>query len=135
MSLLDGRVFDGAMDEIRERSKKRLYQTDFAAWQWDVLGERTYEKMQQIGNDVLFAEKPRTMVKSANGSAKTFQAARWGMWWCTAFPPEESLAIFTAPTLKQVEIGVIAYIKSCYGAVKRSALADGRPMPWPGWIS
>ena len=133
--ILDSRVFDGAMDEIVSRSRNRLYQRDFAAWQWDVLGERTYKKMEEIGHDVLLSPKPRTMVKSANGSAKTFQAARWGMWWCTAFPPEESLAIFTAPTLKQVEIGVMAYIKSCYGVVKRNALAKGKPMPWPGWIS
>jgi hypothetical protein len=57
------------------------------------------------------------------------------MWWVTAFPPEESLAILTAPTLRQVEGGVIAYMKSCWGHVKQSALAQGKPMPWPGWIS
>ena len=135
LDFLDPRVFDAAMDELRDKSKKRIYQTDFTAWQADVLGERTYEKMQIIGHDVLLGDKPRTMVKSANGSAKTFQAARWGMWWCTAFDPAESLAIFTAPTLSQVEKGVFQYLKSCYGHVKRTAFAEGRPMPWPGWIS
>lgn len=135
LNLLDPRVFDAAMDELREKSKKRIYQTDFTAWQADILGERTYEKMQQIGHDALLDDKPRTMVKSANGSAKTFQAARWGMWWATAFDPNESLVIFTAPTLSQVEKGVIAYAKSCYGHVKRTAMAAGKPMPWPGWIT
>lgn len=133
--ILSTEVFDAAMHEIVLKSKNRLYQRDFAAWQSDVLGERTYAKMEEIGHDVLLGAKPRTMVKSANGSAKTFQAARWGMWWVTAFPPEESLAIFTAPTLFQVEVGIMAYLKSCYGHVKRTAIAQEKPMPWPGWIN
>lgn len=133
--LLDSRVFDAAMDELAAKSKKSLYQRDFAAWQFDMLGERTYEKMQAIGNDVLFTPKQRTMVKSANGSAKTFQAARWAMWWVTCFPPEESLSILTAPTLRQVEAGVLSYMKSCYGYVKDSAFSEGKPMPWPGWLN
>jgi hypothetical protein len=135
MSVLDPAVFDAAMAEIRERSKKSLYQRDFAAWQWDVLGERTYGKLAEIGDTALFGEKPRTLVKSANGSSKTYQGSRWAMWWVTAFPPEESLAILTAPTLRQVEIGTMAYMKERYGYVKRAALAAGRPMPWPGWIA
>lgn len=133
--LLSPRVFDMAMDEMRQKSKKRIYQTDFAAWQWDILGERTYQKMQEIGHELLLGPKDRGLVKSANGTAKTFQMARWAMWWVTAFPPEESLAILTAPTLRQVESGVIAYMKTCYGQVKQSALSNGKPMPWPGWIS
>lgn len=133
--LLGAAVFDAAMDEIVERSKKTLYQRDFAAWQWDVLGERTYAKMQEIGNDVLFSPKPRTLIKSANGTSKTYQAARWAMWWVTCFPPEESLAIITGPTLRQVEEGVMHYMKTSYGKVKASALAQGKPSPWPGWLT
>jgi hypothetical protein len=135
LSFLDPRVFDGALNELAEKSKKRIYQRDFEAWQADMLGERTYARMVDIGNDVLFSQKPRTMVKSANGTAKTFQAARWGMWWATAFDPEESLVIFTAPTLSQVEKGVFQYIKACYGTVKQAAMSAGKPMPWPGWIT
>ena len=133
--LLNSAVFDSALDEIAKRSKKALYQRDFAAWQWDMLGERTYEKMQEIGEDVLFGKKPRTLIKSANGTSKTYQAARWSMWWVTAFPPEESLAILTAPTLRQVEEGIIHYMKTCYGYVKNTALANGLANPWPGWLS
>lgn len=128
-------VFDSALEEIRRKSQYRLYQRDFPAWQYDVLGERTYKKMEEIGQSVLTDRRPRALVKSANGTGKTYQSARWAMWWVTAFPPEESLAIITAPTLKQVELGVFAYIKSCYGKVKNNALAQGKPMPWPGWIT
>ena len=133
MILADG-VLSAAMAEIRERSKKAIYQRDFPAWQYDILGERTYAKMAEIGQEVLLGRKPRSLIKSANGTAKTFQAARWGMWWCTAFPPEESLAILTAPTLRQVELGTLSYMKERYGYVKQQALNKGVPMPWPGWL-
>lgn len=135
MSLLSPRAFDLAVQEMSEKSRKRIYQTDFAAWLSDVLGERMYEKMAAISDDVLFGAHPRTLVKSSNGSGKTHSAARWALWWITAWPKEESLAILTAPTLTQVNIGVMAYLKESYTYVKRSALADGRAMPWPGWIS
>ncbi len=128
-------VFDAALDELREKSKKHLYQRDFAAWLNDVLGERMYEKMAAISDDVLFGPKPRTLVKSANGTGKTHSAARWALWWITAFPKEESLAICTAPTLKQVQMGVFAYLKETYSYTLTKAQADGKPMPWPGWIS
>jgi hypothetical protein len=133
--LLAPAVFDAALDELAQKSRKALYQRDFAAWQYDMLGERTYAKMEEIGNDVLFAPKPRTLIKSANGTSKTYQAARWAMWWCTVFPPEESLAIITAPTLAQVEEGVFHYLKTSHGKVKAAAMQRNEPMPWPGWIS
>jgi hypothetical protein len=134
--LLQPAAFDAAMDELRHKSRKALYQRDFEAWQFDMLGERTYRKMADIGHDVLFGAKPRTLIKSANGTSKTYQAARWAMWWCTVFPPEESLAIITAPTLAQVEEGVFHYLKTSHGTVKAAALQRGeKTSPWPGWIS
>lgn len=133
--IISDAVFDAAMDEIAEKSKKRIYQRDFDAWQWDVLGERTYEKMRGIGHDVLHGRKPRTLIKSANGTSKTFQAARWAMYWCTVWPKEESLAIISAPTLIQAELGIMSYLKEKHGFVRARAEAAGKPMPWPGWIS
>ncbi|UOE45979.1 hypothetical protein [Agromyces larvae] len=133
--MLDNTVFDAAIAEIQQRSRKALYQRDFAAWLSDVLGERMYEKMAEISDEVLFGKHPRTLVKSANGTGKTHSAARWALWWITAFPKEESLAIITAPTLTQVRLGVYAYLKETYGYVKLKAQADGVPMPWPGWIT
>lgn len=128
-------VFDAALEEIAERSKKTIYQHDFAAWLSDVLGERMYQKMAEISDDVLFGKKSRTLVKSANGTGKTHSAARWALWWITAFPKEESLAIITAPTLTQVRMGVWAYLKETYGYVQMKAESQGKEMPWPGWIS
>ncbi len=133
--LLDPRVFDAALDDFAQRSKKAIYQRDFQAWQWDVLGERTYQKMAEIGDTVLFGEKPRTLIKSANGTSKTYQAARWAMWWVTCFEPKDSLAIITAPTLSQVEQGIMMYAKTSWGAVRANAMQKKEPMPWPGWIN
>lgn len=133
--LLRPTVFDAAIEELQQKSKKALYQRDFAAWLSDVLGERMYDKMAQISDDVLFGPKPRTLTKSSNGTGKTHSAARWGLWWITAFPKEESLLICTAPTLVQVRMGVWSYLKETYGYVKTQAQAEGKPMPWPGWIS
>lgn len=133
--MLDSRIFDAAMDELAQKSKKALYQRDFEAWLADVLHERMYQKMAEVSHDVLFGKHPRTLVKSANGTGKTHSAARWVMWWVTAFPKEESLAILTAPTLKQVRLGVLAYLKESYGYVKTHAQSQGKQMPWPGWIS
>ncbi len=128
-------AFDAVMAEIRERSKKRVYQQDFAAWLWDVLGEKNYEKMAEISHDVFFGEKNKTLIKSGNGVGKTRAAGIWAMYWVSAFPPEESLAILTAPTLTQVKLGAFAYIKDRYGYAKAQAAIDQRPNPMPGWLS
>lgn len=133
--LLDPRAFDEAIQELSQKSRKAVYQRDFAAWLADTLGERMYGKMAEISEDVLFSPIPRTLVKSANGTGKTHSAARWALWWITAFPKEESLAIITAPTLKQVHLGVFAYLKEAYTHVKEQAVMRGESMPWPGWIS
>ena len=135
MKVIDPSAFDFAFQEITERSKKSLYQRDFAAWLWDVMGERMYDKMARISEDVLFGKNPRTLVKSSNGSGKTHSAARWALWWCVAWPKEESLAILTAPTLRQVQLGTLAYIKSAHGDQAVKAAKEGRLNPWPGWIS
>lgn len=123
------------MAEVRRKSQLAIYRRDFNAWMWDVLGERTYKKMAEISDSVLTTPKMRGLIKSANGTAKTYTAARWATWWVTAFDPRESMVIATAPTLRQVEKGVFAYIKSQYGYVKSQAMQRNEPMPWPGWIS
>ena len=132
---LHPQVFTEAMSELRRKSRAAIYRRDFNAWLWDVLRERTYKKMAEISQSVLMTPKMRALVKSANGTSKTFMAGRYATWWVTAFDPRESLVIATAPTLRQVEKGVFAYIKSQYGYVKAQAMQRGSAMPWPGWIS
>lgn len=135
MSLLSPGVFDAAMADLREKSKKRIYQRDFAAWLSDVLGERMYSKMGEISDAALLGDKEFTLVKSSNGTGKTHSSARWATWWCVAFEPRESLAIITAPTLKQVELGVLYNVKRLYGDTRARSMLANEPMPWPGWLT
>lgn len=65
-----GNVAAAALGEITNRRLQSLYQRDFLAWQSDVLGFRTYKKMEEIANTALFGDIPRTAIKSANGTAK-----------------------------------------------------------------
>ncbi len=63
-------VASEAMGELTNKRLQNLYQKDFLAWQADVLGIRTYGKMQDIANEALFGEIPRTAIKSSNGTSK-----------------------------------------------------------------
>lgn len=142
---IDGRVFDAALDKWRGKSQKAIYQRDFEAWLWDVCGERTYAKMSEISHDVLInPEVTQTLIKSSNGSGKTYIAARWVGWWITAFDPRDSLVIVTGPRLQQVEYGVFANLKRLYGDVEARRSTGRSPMPgekrvhfeqWPGRIN
>lgn len=63
-------VAAAAAGEFRTAQLRNLYRRDFQAWKADVLGYRTYEKMEGIFNEALFGEKNRTVIKSSNGTAK-----------------------------------------------------------------
>lgn len=133
---LDTRVFDAAMNEIAEKSKKALYQRDYLAWSSDVLGRRYYAKMNEVAVTITDpnAQKTRTAVKSANGCGKSFILSDIGTWWVTAFPPEESLAIFSANGRDQIQRVVFKYLKDNFGYMAQQAKA-GKGAPPPGWIS
>ena len=113
-------VVGEALDEIAKRSKKTIYQNDYLAWASDVLGRRYYERMAGIMDEVAHSRtgKTRTAVKSANGTGKSYSLSDFGTWWVTAFPPEESLAIFTANGRDQIERVVFKYLKDNYGYMK-----------------
>jgi len=132
---LDPTVFEAAMNEIAARSKKSLYQRDYLAWAADVLGRRYYEKMQDIAVTITREDAPktRTAVKSANGCGKSFILSDIGTWWVTAFPPEESLAIFSANGRDQIQRVVFKYLKDNYGYLAKQAKAGLGPAPI-GWI-
>lgn len=113
-------IVNEAMNEIAAKSKKSLYQRDYLAWASDVLGRRYYKQMAEIMDEAAHARngRTRTAVKSANGCGKSFALTDLGTWWVTAFPPEESLAIFTANGRDQIERVVFKYLKDNYGYMK-----------------
>lgn len=124
-----------ALEEMRAKSKNRLYQRDFQAWKWDVLGYRTYEKMRQIGDEVLFGPINRSLTKSGNGSAKSFEMSCMIGWAACVFEPGESISIVSAPTIPQIEKITFQFLKANYN----QAIDMGHPMPGRideelGWV-
>ena len=122
-------------EDMRRRSKARLYRHDFTAWKADILGFRTYEKMQNIGETALFSKTTRTMIKSGNGTAKSFETACMIGWVSSVFEPGEAVSIVSAPSIPQLEKVTFAYLKSNYGRARDL----GYPMPGRldeslGWV-
>lgn len=139
MSLtLPAEVFDSAMDELASKSKKALYERDYLAWASDVLGRRYYTKMAEIMEEMSNPTNGiiRNAIKSANGCGKSFAITDLGFWWVTVFPPEESLAIFSANGRHQIESVIFKYLKDAYGYTATRARMKPPQGPMPvGWIN
>lgn len=105
-------VVSEAMGEIQNKRLQNLYQRDFLAWQADVLGLRTYEKMQHIAHTALFGDVPRTAIKSSNGTSKSYTTSAMILWVGSVFDVGESLAIVSAPSQSQIEKVTFRYLKS-----------------------
>jgi hypothetical protein len=120
-------VLDGAIGEMREKSRLRIYQNDPQAWLSDVLGKRWYSKQAEIVDS--FMSSSRTAVKSANGCGKSAVVADLITWIVATGVPSETLCIVSAPTLSQIEKVIFAYLKVNKG------LADSMGMTLPGRIT
>lgn len=124
-----GNIVAAAQGELTNKRLQNLYQRDFLAWQADVLGFRTYEKMQAIATDALFGPIPRTVIKSSNGTSKSFTVANMVAWASSVFDVGESISIISAPSLAQVEKVIFAYLKTAKSRAKE------RGFILPGHIS
>lgn len=124
-----GGVASAAMGEIQNKRLQNLYQQDFLAWQADVLGIRTYEKMQEICHTALFGERPRTVIKSSNGTSKSYSVSAMIAWTGSVFDVGEAVSIISAPSLTQIEKVTFKYLKSF------KARADGRGFILPGHVN
>ena len=120
-------VLSGAIDEMRVRSRLRIYQDDPEAWLSDVLGKRWYSKQAEIVHS--FMGSSRTAVKSANGCGKSAVVADLITWIVATGAPSDTLCIVSAPTLSQIEKVIFAYLKVNKG------LADVNNTPLPGRIT
>lgn len=118
-----------AAGEFQNKRLRNLYQRDFIAWQADVLGLRTYEKMQHIATESLFGEIPRTAIKSSNGTSKSYSMSSMIMWVGSVFDPGEALSIVSAPSQAQIEKVTFRYLKSF------KARATDRGFQLPGLIN
>lgn len=73
---------------------------DPVAFARDVLGIELWSKQADIVRSV--SENRRTVVRSGHGTGKSLAAAVLVCWWVTSHPPGDALAVFTAPTDRQV---------------------------------
>lgn len=105
-------VAELALADMQERSKKRIYRTDPEAWVADVLDKRWWSKQREVAQS--FLDEPRTAVKSSNGTGKSHLVADLICWWVSVFPPDETLAIISAPTISQIEKVVFQGLKLNY---------------------
>lgn len=111
------------VDEWRVKSRNSLYKTDPEAWVYDRLGSRWHLRQREVAHS--FMTTPRTLVKSGNGSGKSRQVAELMCWATSVFEIGEVLSIASAPTMRQVEEVLFAYVKDNYGRAK----AMGMPLP------
>lgn len=105
-------IVAAAQGEITNRRLQNLYQTDFIAWQADVLGLRTYDKMEEICNAALFGDIARTAIKSSNGTSKSYSVSSMIAWTASVFDMNEAVSIISAPSLTQIEKVTFKYLKS-----------------------
>lgn len=125
-------VVSGAVDELRAKSRLRLYQDDPQAWLSDVLGKRWYSKQVEIVES--FMSSSRTAVKSANGCGKSAVVADLITWIVATGVPSETLCIVSAPTLSQIEKVIFAYLKVNKGlADSNGVILPGRIMETLAW--
>lgn len=122
-------VAEEALGTIRSAQLRNLYQNDFIAWQADILGYRTYKKMEEIANTALFGSIPRTAIKSSNGTSKSFTVASMIGWVGSVWEPGETVSIITAPSISQIDRVLFAYLKA------NKARAASRGNDLPGWIN
>lgn len=118
-------VLSEALSELQEKSQKRIYQEDPEAWLYDMLGKRWWSKQREIAQS--FMDHPRTAVKSANGTGKSWLVADLICHFVCTHEPGAALAMITAPTLGQVEDVIFAYLKTNYGkSIEREKRLPGK---------
>lgn len=115
-----GALFDEALEEVREKSQKRIYRRDPEAWLNDVLGKRWWSKQSEIASLVVDSEYPQTQtaVKSCNGTGKTQSAGDLATWATAVHDPFETSVLLTAPIFAQIRANTMRYIADNHGAAK-----------------
>lgn len=109
-------IGNDVLAEWRVKSKNALYRRDPEAWISDVLGSRWHARQREVG--AAFLANTRTLVKSGNGSGKSRQVSELISWGITVHEPGELLAMVSAPTLRQVEEVIFAFLKTHMSTAK-----------------
>lgn len=118
-------VLDGALSEIREKSRKRIYLRDPEAWLFDVVGKRWWSAQSEIASLVVDGEfaQTQTLVKSCNGIGKTAIAGDLATWAVAVHDPFDTQVLLTAPVFGQIRANTFRYIADNYGDAKANGFA------------
>lgn len=125
MSLGLSQVAQEVIEELRNKSQKKIYKRDPEAWFADTLDGRWWSKQKEIAWSFADPSKAQTMtvVKSCNGIGKTAIAGDLATWLMAVNDPMELSIIATAPIFSQIGTGLFRYINDNYNAAKRAGFA------------
>ena len=115
-------VASEALEELRQKSRKALYQRDPEAWYADVLDGYWWSKQKEVVWAFADPGKPssQVVVKSCNGVGKTRLAADLTTWLVACFDPMDLTVIMTAPVFSQIRTGLFRYVADLYGKAKEN---------------
>lgn len=115
-------VATDALEELRQKSRKAIYQRDPDAWYADVLDGYWWSKQREVVWAFADPGKPsaQVVVKSCNGVGKTRLAADLTTWLVACFDPMDLTVIMTAPVFSQIRTGLFRYVADLYGKAKEN---------------
>ena len=101
--LIQPGAIQNAITHIRKKSTNEEYLNDPVKWAHDVLGVHMWSKQREICESVV--NNKRTVVRSANGTGKSFIAGVIAAWWiATQYvrDPLQTIVVITAPSFSQI---------------------------------
>jgi len=120
-------AIDGAVAELRKRSKLSIYKEDPVAWASDVLGKHLWSKQAEIAQSVV--DHTHTAVVSCNGAGKSAVAGILGSWWIAVHDVYEVAKIASAPTYPQIARVLFRELSDNH------KISAARGMALPGYIT
>lgn len=113
-----------AIEEMRRKSRSRIYQTDPEAWLSDVLGKRWWSRQAEIASDVVGTGSGQTftLVRSANGVGKTALGADLMTWAVAVHDPLDTTVLATANVFNQVKVNAFRYIADNYSYAQANGI-------------
>lgn len=106
--------------QMEERRMNARWLRNPTGWINTQTPSRFWSKQREIANSVV--RNPRTSVRSAHDTGKSFTAGAMTCWWLSVHPIGSAFVVTTAPTAPQVEVILWREI----GRMKRSARLPGR---------
>lgn len=126
-------VFDIAISELTQSSKKDKYFDDPVSFAKDVLGVDLWSLQQDIAESV--KANKRTLVSSCAGVGKSYLAAVLACWWVGTRWDKDCIVVSTAPTYPQVHTNLWEEIRKLHRSAQDRYEKGLSPMKLPGYVT